>query len=106
MRLLVLGGTRFVGRAVARAGLGHGWEVAAFNRGLSAPDVPGVYTLRGDRTKAADLARLAAAGPWDAVVDTSGYVPRDVLAACKLPRASDRSLRLHVDGERLQRLAR
>jgi len=68
---------------VASVGLGHSWEVVAFNRGLSAPDVPGVRTLRGDRTKAADLAGLAAAGPWDAVVDTSGYVPRDVLAACE-----------------------
>jgi nucleoside-diphosphate-sugar epimerase len=83
MRLLVLGGTRFVGRAVVVTALGHGWEVATFNRGLSAADVPGVRALRGDRTKAADLAGLADAGPWDAVIDTSGYVPREVLAACQ-----------------------
>jgi 2'-hydroxyisoflavone reductase len=84
MRLLVLGGTRFVGRAVVTAALEHGWEVATFNRGLSAPDAPGVLVLRGDRTQAADLERLAEAGPWDAVIDTSGYVPREVLAACEL----------------------
>ena len=83
MRLLVLGGTRFVGRAIVTAALGRGWEVTTFNRGCSGPDVPTVQVLRGDRTRAADLARLAEAGPWDAVVDTSGFVPRDVLAACK-----------------------
>jgi hypothetical protein len=37
MRLLVLGGTRFVGHAVVSAALGRGWEVATFNRGLSGP---------------------------------------------------------------------
>jgi 2'-hydroxyisoflavone reductase len=83
MRLLVLGGTRFVGHAVVAAALGHGWEVTTFNRGLSDADVAGVDLIRGDRTLAADLAGLAAAGPWDAVVDTSGYVPREVLNACE-----------------------
>jgi nucleoside-diphosphate-sugar epimerase len=83
MRLLILGGTRFVGHAVAVAALREGWEVTTFNRGQSAADVVGVRVIRGDRTLPADLARLAAAGPWDAVVDTSGYVPREVLAACK-----------------------
>ena len=83
MRLLVLGGTRFVGHAVVAAALRQGWEVTTFNRGLSDADVAGVDAIRGDRTLAADLARLAAAGPWDAVVDTSGYVPREVLNACE-----------------------
>ena len=83
MRLLILGGTRFVGRAVALAAVGHGWEVTTFNRGLSGADVADVHALRGDRTNPADLAVLAATGPWDAVIDTSGYVPRDVLAACE-----------------------
>jgi 2'-hydroxyisoflavone reductase len=83
MRLLVLGGTQFVGHAVVSAALGLGWEVTTFNRGLSGADVAGVKVIRGDRTLPADLVRLAAAGPWDAVIDTSGYVPREVLAACK-----------------------
>ncbi|MGC1891542.1 MAG: NAD-dependent epimerase/dehydratase family protein, partial [Stellaceae bacterium] len=83
MRLLILGGTRFVGRAVAAAALAEGWEVATFNRGLSGADAAGVEAIRGDRTLSADLARLAAAGPWDAVIDTSGYVPREVLATCQ-----------------------
>jgi 2'-hydroxyisoflavone reductase len=83
MRLLILGGTRFVGHAVVTVGLGHGWDVTTFNRGVSGPDVAGTHMIRGDRTQAGDLARLAAAGPWDAVIDTSGYVPREVLAACE-----------------------
>jgi len=84
MRLLILGGTRFVGRAVAEEAAAAGMQAFAFNRGMSGPDVPGVGALRGDRTSAADLAGLAAAGPWDAVIDTSGYVPREVLAACEV----------------------
>ena len=83
MRLLVLGGTRFVGHAIAAAALRDGWEVTTPNRGLSGADLAGVNATRGDRTLAADLAWLAAAGPWDAVADTSGYVPREVLAACE-----------------------
>jgi 2'-hydroxyisoflavone reductase len=84
MRLLILGGTRFVGRAVADAALTGGWEVTTFNRGVSGADVADVKAIRGDRTVPGDLARLAATGPWDGVIDTSGYVPREVLAACKL----------------------
>jgi len=83
MRLLVLGGTRFVGHAVAIAALREGWEVTTFNRGLSGADLADVRVIRGDRTLPADLVRLAAAGPWDAAIDTSGYVPCQVLAACK-----------------------
>jgi 2'-hydroxyisoflavone reductase len=83
MRLLVLGGTRFVGWAVVADALGRGWEVATFHRGLSGPDVTGVRSIRGDRTRANDVALLAEEGPWDAVVDTSGFVPREVLAVCE-----------------------
>jgi 2'-hydroxyisoflavone reductase len=83
MRLLVLGGTRFVGRAVVAAGVGRGWEVTTFNRGVSGADVAGARALRGDRTQAGNVVRLLEAGPWDAVVDTSGYVPRETLAVCK-----------------------
>jgi 2'-hydroxyisoflavone reductase len=83
MRLLVLGGTRFVGWSVVAGAVGRGWEVATFHRGLSGPDVAGVRFIRGDRTRAQDVARLAVEGPWDAVVDTSGYAPREVLAVCE-----------------------
>jgi nucleoside-diphosphate-sugar epimerase len=82
MKVLVLGGTWFLGRAVAEEALRRGWEVAAFNRGRSGAVPDGVREIRGDRTVAEDLARLAGCGPWDAVVDTSAseLAPRDVLA--------------------------
>ncbi|MCA1273299.1 reductase, partial [Streptomyces sp. 7G] len=49
MRLLMLGGTEFVGRAVTDAALERGWDVTVFHRGRHAPP-PGVSTLTGDRT--------------------------------------------------------
>ena len=76
--MLVLGGTRFVGRAVVDAALADGWSVSTFNRGLSGPDVAGVSAIRGDRSSHEDVLRAAAAGPFDAVVDLGGYVPREV----------------------------
>lgn len=91
MRILVLGGTRFVGWSVVAAGVGCGWEVTTFNRGMSGTDVAGARALRGDRAQMDEVAQLAEAGPWDAVVDTSGYVPREVLAACeRLESVTDR----------------
>ena len=78
MRLLLLGGSAFLGRAVATEALAAGHEVTVFNRGRTGPDVAGVEAVRGDRESQEDLARLAGYGPWDAVVDTSGYVPRVV----------------------------
>lgn len=85
MRILVLGGTWFLGRAVAQAALGRGWEVSAFNRGRSGSAPDGVTEIHGDRTVSEDLAALAAHGPWDAVIDTSAseLAPRDVLAGAK-----------------------
>jgi nucleoside-diphosphate-sugar epimerase len=84
--MLVLGGTWFLGKEVVARALARGWEVTTFNRGLSGPDSPGVHAVHGDRTDGTDLARLAAAGPWDAVVDTSSseLPPRDVLLAARV----------------------
>lgn len=86
MRLLILGGTRFAGRSLAERALTHDWDVTTFNRGRSGPDVDGVRLVRGDRASRTDLAGLAEVGPWDAVVDTSGYVPKAVLETAKLLR--------------------
>ncbi|MDJ1136290.1 NAD-dependent epimerase/dehydratase family protein [Streptomyces iconiensis] len=85
MRILVLGGTWFLGRAVAQAALERGWEVSAFNRGRSGVAPEGVTEIRGDRTVPADVADLAVHGPWDAVIDTSAseLAPRDVLAGAR-----------------------
>ncbi|AOR34739.1 reductase [Streptomyces fodineus] len=82
----MLGGTEFVGRAVAEAALGRGWEVTVFHRGRHQPPA-GVRSLHGDRTAPDGLAALAAdPGGWDAVVDTWSAEPRAVLAAARLLR--------------------
>ncbi|NUP48508.1 MAG: NAD-dependent epimerase/dehydratase family protein [Catenulispora sp.] len=83
MRLLIIGGSRFLGRAVAEQALTAGHQVTVFNRGRSAPDVEGVESIRGDRESDADLRRLAGHGPWDAIIDPSGYVPRTVGMAAR-----------------------
>lgn len=79
MRLLILGGTWFLGRTLAEQALALGWEVTCFNRGKTGRDVVGVSSIRGDRTNPTDVNRMAALGPWDAVVDTSVYEPPDAL---------------------------
>ncbi|MEV6166105.1 NAD-dependent epimerase/dehydratase family protein [Streptomyces sp. NPDC052052] len=81
MRLLVIGGSVFLGRAFAQEALRRGWEVTTFNRGRTCADLNGVEVVRGDRERPQDLARLAEAGPWDAIVDVCGYVPRVVGAS-------------------------
>ncbi|MGC4856426.1 NAD-dependent epimerase/dehydratase family protein [Micromonospora sp. DT4] len=81
MRLLILGGTWFLGRALAAQALESGHSVTTFNRGVSAADIPGVQALRGDRERPEDVRRLAEHGPWDAVIDTIGFVPQQVLTA-------------------------
>jgi 2'-hydroxyisoflavone reductase len=70
-RVLVLGGTAFVGRAVVGEALAAGHRVTLFNRGITNPDLfPQVEKLRGDR--AADLSPLADR-TWDAVIDVAAY---------------------------------
>ncbi|MFD0213890.1 SDR family oxidoreductase [Streptomyces hirsutus] len=86
MRLLVLGGTEFAGRAVVEAALGRGWEVTVFHRGRHAA-VPGVRSLLGDRTAVDGLAALDEAdGTWDVVVDTWSAAPRAVRDTARLLR--------------------
>lgn len=85
MRILVLGGGWFLGRAVVSSALERGWEVTTFTRGLSGIPVPGAVAVHGDRERPEDLARLADHGPWDAVIDTSAseLSPRTVLAGTR-----------------------
>jgi 2'-hydroxyisoflavone reductase len=76
MRILVLGGTKFVGRHTVEAALARGHEVTMFNRGQTRPELfPDVEKLRGDRDGNLNAVR---GREFDAVVDTSGYVPRIV----------------------------
>lgn len=81
MRVLVLGGTGFVGRHVVLACLARGHEVVLFCRGISDPTAfPGTARITGDRARRADLDQIDASA-FDAVIDTSGYLPRDVRAS-------------------------
>ncbi|MGI5425358.1 NAD-dependent epimerase/dehydratase family protein [Streptomyces sp. CA-179760] len=90
MRLLMLGGTEFVGRAVVEEALGRGWDVTVFHRGRhEAP--PGARSLLGDRTAPGGLAPLADdPGEWDVVVDTWSAAPRAVRDAARLLRGRAR----------------
>ena len=81
MKILVLGGTVFLGRYVVEAALERGHEVTMFNRGQTEPDLfPDVEKLRGDR--GGDLSALQGRR-WDAVVDP-GRIPRHVRASTEL----------------------
>ena len=80
--MLILGGTKFLGRAVVETALARGHHVTLFNRGETNPDLyPQVEKLRGNRD--GDLGALAGRD-WDVVVDTSGYIPRVVRASSDL----------------------
>ena len=82
MRTLILGGTAFLGRALAETALARGHELTLFTRGKTNPDLfPEAERLRGDR--ATDLSALEGR-TFDAVVDTSGYVPAAVRASADL----------------------
>lgn len=81
MHVLVLGGTRFVGRAVVDAALTAGHEVTLFNRGLTNPGLyPQLETVIGDRT--ADLSALAGRR-FDTVIDVAGYYPEVVARSAR-----------------------
>jgi 2'-hydroxyisoflavone reductase len=76
MRILVLGGTQFLGRHTVDVAVARGHDVTLFNRGQTRPELfPTVEKLRGDRDGDLDALRGRS---FDAVIDTSGYVPRVV----------------------------
>jgi 2'-hydroxyisoflavone reductase len=82
MRLLILGGTVFLGRHVASEALARGHEVTLFHRGRHGADLfPEAEHVLGDRS--GDLAPLRDRS-WDAAVDTSGYEPEDVARSSAL----------------------
>jgi 2'-hydroxyisoflavone reductase len=80
MKLLIIGGTRFLGRHLVDAARARDHEVTLFNRGLHSSGL-NVETIRGDRYT--DLAKLEGRR-WDAVVDTCGMLPRAVRAAAEV----------------------
>jgi 2'-hydroxyisoflavone reductase len=90
LRILILGGTGFIGPHLVRAVLARGHTPVLFNRGRTAPQLfpeqyAGLENLVGDRD--GDIAALAG-GRWDAVVDDSGYTPDQVRATARLLRDS------------------
>lgn len=82
MRLLIIGGTSFVGRAVAEEAVCRRHQVTTFNRGLTGPDVRGVETIRGDRSHPDGLSELRGRS-FDAVIDPGGLVPAHVLRTAR-----------------------
>jgi 2'-hydroxyisoflavone reductase len=89
MRILVLGGTKFVGRAIVDAALGRGDDVTLFNRGQTNPGLyPGAETVTGDRTVSLSL---LAGRTFDAVIDVACYDPEVArLAAVALANRTGR----------------
>src|SRR5690348_2694567 len=88
-RVLILGGTQFIGRHIAEALLAAGHTVSILNRGQSPDDLPAeVERLRGDRDDGASGLRALAGRSWDACVDVSGYTPRQVRPSADMLRES------------------
>lgn len=86
MRILLIGGTRFLGRALVEAALARGHQLTIFHRGLTNPGLfsgasPQVEALFGDRD--GGLGGLSGR-TWEAAIDTCGYVPRIVRQSAQL----------------------
>ncbi len=82
LRLLVLGGTQFIGVHMTQLALRRGYQVTLFNRGKTNPGLfPQVEKLRGDRNGELDALKGRS---WDAVIDDSGYFPRHVRLSAEL----------------------
>ncbi|MFY9343927.1 MAG: NAD-dependent epimerase/dehydratase family protein [Planctomycetota bacterium] len=83
LKILVLGGTAFLGPPFVRGAVANGHTVTLFNRGRTNPGLFGdLEQLRGDREKG-ELDALEGR-TFDAIVDTSGYVPAHVEATARL----------------------
>ncbi|HEY3545571.1 MAG TPA: NAD-dependent epimerase/dehydratase family protein [Propionicimonas sp.] len=84
MRVLVLGGTHHVGRAVVEAALGRGDHVTTLTRGHSGPPATGASARYADRSDPDALAAALGGDEWDAVVDTWSLAPRVVRDSARL----------------------
>lgn len=82
LRILILGGTGFIGPHLVEHATARGHTVTLFNRGKTRPELfPGLEKLRGDRDGKLDALR---GRQWDGVIDPSGYVPRIVKLSAEL----------------------
>ena len=93
MRILLLGGTRFVGRHLVQEALARGHSITLFNRGKTNLGLfPNVETRIGDRDGGL---KALEEGTWDAVIDTCGYVPRIVGDSARLYSKPGPATRAH-----------
>lgn len=84
LRILILGGTRYVGPALVRAAVGRGHSVTLFNRGHSRPGLfKGLQRVIGDRYPERDSGLTGLTDTWDTVIDLCAYYPRLVEASCE-----------------------
>jgi 2'-hydroxyisoflavone reductase len=97
MKLLILGGTAYLGPEIVACAKARGWEITLFNRGTTRADMfPELERIKGDRDPKKDdgLANLEkaikAGRTWDGVIDTSGYRPQDVRASAELLKPAAR----------------
>lgn len=84
MKILILGGTGFLGPQIVNRAVENGHEITLFNRGRTGPDLfPDLEHIEGDRyTDLSGLEKAVADGrSWDAVIDTFTYVPKTVTDA-------------------------
>jgi len=86
LKILILGGTAFLGPEIVEAAKSRGHTLTLFNRGKTRPGLfPDIEKLRGDRDPDKDGGLKALEGrEWDAVIDTSGYYPRHAKASAEL----------------------
>jgi 2'-hydroxyisoflavone reductase len=85
MKILVLGGTQFVGRHIVEELLRGGHTVSLFNRGMTRDELPGdVERLRGDRDEGPAGITSLAGREWDACIDVSGLTPTHVRASAEV----------------------
>ena len=86
MRILIIGGTRFLGRHLVESALARGHEVTLFNRGKTNPDLfPQLERIPGDREKDVDKLKGRI---WEAVIDVAGYLPRIVRLSAEVLEAT------------------
>jgi 2'-hydroxyisoflavone reductase len=86
MRILIIGGTRFLGRHLVESALARSHEVTLFNRGKTNPSLfPQLETIIGDRENDVDKLKDRI---WDAVIDVAGYLPRIVRLSAEVLKES------------------
>jgi 2'-hydroxyisoflavone reductase len=89
MRVLILGGTQFIGWHIVETLLAAGHTLSILTRGVSPDELPPhVERLRGDRDEGVGGLLALAGRSWDACVDVSGYTPRQVRPSAELLRGS------------------